>query len=121
MKINKENAPHYKWGDNCDGWHMVQQDGLSVIFEKMPPGTSEVRHYHEQARQFFFIIRGTAVIEMNGQEFFLEKEDGIEIPPQSPHQIFNRSKEDVEFLVVSQPNSRGDRVLNLPSKISTNF
>jgi mannose-6-phosphate isomerase-like protein (cupin superfamily) len=104
---------------------MVQQDGLSVIFEKMPPKTIEMRHYHEQARQFFFIIWGSAVIEINEQEFFLEKEDGIEIPPQTAHQIFNRSKEEVEFLVVSQPNSRGDRELkdnvNSTSKISTNF
>lgn len=28
-----------------------------------------------------------------------------------PHQMFNETNQDVEFLVISQPASRGDRVL----------
>ncbi|GLI08987.1 hypothetical protein YDYSG_50190 [Paenibacillus tyrfis] len=53
MKISKANAPHYNWGDQCDGWHLVRQPELSVIHERMPPHTAEVRHYHKQARQLF--------------------------------------------------------------------
>jgi len=37
------------------------------------------------------------------------RHEGIEIPPHQPHQMRNDSQEDVEFLVISQPNSRGDR------------
>ncbi|HYK72939.1 MAG TPA: cupin domain-containing protein [Pseudoneobacillus sp.] len=111
MKVYKEIASHYKWGDNCDGWHMVKNDQLSVIFEKMPPNTSEMRHSHNRSQQFFFILKGTAVMELNGEEFTLEQEEGIEVPPLALHQILNRSDQDVEFLVISQPNSHGDRVL----------
>jgi len=45
----------------------------------------------------------------DGQRFELMRHEGIEIPPHQPHQMRNDSQEDVEFLVISQPNSRGDR------------
>jgi hypothetical protein len=33
----------------------LQESNLSVIEERMPPGASEVRHFHTNAQQFFFI------------------------------------------------------------------
>jgi len=33
--ISKATAPHYVWGDRCDGWRLVQSDGLSVIHERI--------------------------------------------------------------------------------------
>jgi len=40
MKIkNTNNAEHYLWGDNCDGWHLLKTDSLSIIQENMPPDT----------------------------------------------------------------------------------
>lgn len=77
----------------------------------MPAHTSEVKHYHEQARQFFFVLSGTATMDLDGQVIVIYPQEGIEVPPRIPHQMFNRSKEDIEFLVISQPTSRGDRVL----------
>lgn len=109
MKINKALAPHYQWGAQCDGWHLVQNTDLSVIHERMPAQTAEVNHYHHHAQQFFFILSGTATIELNDQRIELKQHDGIEVPPHVPHQMRNDSQEDVEFLVISQPNSRGDR------------
>jgi mannose-6-phosphate isomerase-like protein (cupin superfamily) len=110
MKISKQNAEHYIWGDNCDGWYLVKNKDLSIIHERMPVNTSEVRHYHNQARQFFFILSGTATLEINGERITLNPEEGVEIPPITPHQMRNESNQDVEFLVISQPTSRGDRV-----------
>ena len=40
MKKSKENSEHYKWGDNCSGWHLVKTQSLSVIEELMPPKNS---------------------------------------------------------------------------------
>lgn len=111
MKISKQNAEHYIWGDQCDGWHLVKNKELSIIHERMPVQTSEVRHYHNQARQFFFVLSGTATLIMGGERFTLDSQEGIEVPPLIPHQMRNESNGDVEFLVISQPNSRGDRVL----------
>jgi mannose-6-phosphate isomerase-like protein (cupin superfamily) len=111
MKISKQQAEHYTWGDQCDGWHLVKKDDLSVIHERMPAHTSEVKHYHQHSRQFFFVLSGTTTIEMEGEEIVLHPQEGVEVAPLVPHQMFNKSSEDMEFLVISQPISKGDRII----------
>ncbi|MBH5317676.1 cupin domain-containing protein [Paenibacillus sp. GSMTC-2017] len=110
MKINKESVAHYKWGLNCDGWRFLNRDNLSIIHEKMPPGTYEEKHFHQISWQFFYILIGQATIELNGERYELNPFEGIEIPPETPHQIFNKSDESIEFLVISQPTTLGDRI-----------
>jgi mannose-6-phosphate isomerase-like protein (cupin superfamily) len=90
---------------------LVNQPSLSVIRERMPPGTAEVRHLHNRARQFFFVIAGTATFELGGSNHEIHGGEGLEVPPGVPHQISNRDAEPLEFLVVSQPHSHGDRTL----------
>jgi mannose-6-phosphate isomerase-like protein (cupin superfamily) len=80
----------------------------------MPPGTAEARHYHAAARQFFFVLSGTATMELEGNLLTLHPQQGIEVPPGMPHQMRNDSDADVEFLVVSQPPSHGDRIIAGP-------
>jgi len=63
--ISKDNAEHYKWGEVCDGWHLVKSQNLSVIQELVPPGCSEVQHYHKRSEQFFYILSGTATLKVN--------------------------------------------------------
>jgi mannose-6-phosphate isomerase-like protein (cupin superfamily) len=108
--VSRSRAEHYTWGDACDGWHLVKQESLSVIEERMPPGTSEVRHYHKLAQQFFYILSGEASMEVDGETLTLRCCEGLHIPPGVPHRIRNVSKESLEFLVISQPRSHGDRV-----------
>jgi mannose-6-phosphate isomerase-like protein (cupin superfamily) len=109
--ISAANAEHYNWAENCDGWHFLKNDGLSIIQEKMPPGTSEVMHYHQGSRQFFYILAGIADIIIEDKEYTLMPGDGIEVPPLMPHKIYNDSNEELNFLVISQPKSHGDRIV----------
>ena len=111
QKVSIDSAEHYMWGNGCDGWHLVNHPTLSVIRERMPPGTAEVRHLHHVARQFFYVLAGTAVLELDGPRHELSRGEGLEIAPGVPHQVFNRGHEALEFLVVSQPHSHGDRAL----------
>ncbi len=76
----------------------------------MPAKTEEVCHYHHEAQQFFFVLSGTATMEIDGKQIILQANEGIEVPPLQAHQMRNDSQEDVEFLVISHPNSRGDRI-----------
>ena len=60
--VSKENAPHYIWGDGCDGWHLAKTETLSVIQERVSPGKQEIMHYHNKSEQFFFVLSGTATL-----------------------------------------------------------
>ncbi len=111
--ISKATAPHYVWGDRCDGWPLVQSDGLSVIQERMPPHAAEVRHHHHAARQFFYVLSGVATMEHGEERVALRGGEGVEIAPGVSHRIRNESERDIEFLVVSTPPSHGDRILNM--------
>ena len=109
--ISRLSAEHYLWGANCDGWHLVKNQMLSVIEEQMPPGTSEVRHYHRKAQQFFFILAGSAEMELDGDKLVLGAGEGLHIAPEMVHRISNAAGEPLRFLVISQPPSHGDRVV----------
>ncbi|MBO0790470.1 MAG: cupin domain-containing protein [Ktedonobacteraceae bacterium] len=109
--ISKQNAEHFTWREVCDGWYLVNQPSrLTVLQERMPPGSSEARHFHREAYQFFFVLSGIATLEIDGQPYELHPQEGAEVPPLIPHQMSNLSDAPMEFLVISQPNSRDDRV-----------
>ena len=108
--ISRHSAEHYLWGKQCDGWHLVKQDGLSVIEERMPPGTSEVRHHHVRSRQFAYVLEGELTMEVEHHDFTVRAGEGIEIHPGQSHQAMNRSGGDLRFLMISQPPSHGDRI-----------
>ena len=107
--ISKHGAEHYRWGAGCDGWHLLKADVLSVIHERMPPGTAEERHLHRASRQFFFVLFGELVLETDGGREVLREHEGVEVAPGVSHQVSNESGVAAEFLVVSQPPSHGDR------------
>ena len=110
MLISIENAEHYIWGGNCDGWHLLKRDDMSVIQERVPAGCAEVIHYHERARQFFYILEGEGTMTFEDQEIILQKGQGLEIAPMAKHQFRNHSQAEVHFLVISVPSTRGDRI-----------
>jgi mannose-6-phosphate isomerase-like protein (cupin superfamily) len=110
MITNRENAYHYKWGKGCEGWVMLARDDMLVIEERMPPGTSEHRHYHEKARQLFMVTEGEFTIEIEGAIHLLGPGDTIEVEPGQWHQAFNRSDSPVLFINTSSPSAHGDRV-----------
>lgn len=108
--VSRENAEHYRWGNDCDGWYLVRDPQLSVIEELMPPGSAEIRHHHERAQQFFFILAGEVLMEVEGVTTLVPAGSGIRVLPGRRHQIRNPSSGPVRFLVISQPPSHGDRM-----------
>jgi mannose-6-phosphate isomerase-like protein (cupin superfamily) len=107
--VSRENAEHYRWGTDCDGWHLVKDKDLSVIEEFVPPGAAEVRHHHQRAQQFFYILSGEVLMEIDGRTTLVRAGSGIRVLPGTKHQIRNPSSGAVRFLVISQPPSHGDR------------
>lgn len=110
MSISIDNAEHYVWGQICDGWHLMKREDMSVIQERVPAGSAEVMHYHERARQFFYILDGEGMMSFEDHEVILQKGQGLEIAPTIKHQFMNNSQADVHFLVISIPSTRVNRI-----------
>jgi len=108
--VSRDNDEHYRWGNDCDGWHLVKDADLSVIEEFLPSGASEVRHFHEKAQQFFYILSGDVRMDVEGRTVLLSAGNGIRVLPGHRHQISNPSSRAARFLVISQPASHGDRI-----------
>lgn len=68
-----------------------------------------MRHRHGRSRQFFYVLEGAAVLELEGARHALGAGQGLEVPPGAAHQFRNESDADVRFLVISMPTTRGDR------------
>ncbi|MES2005079.1 MAG: cupin domain-containing protein [Bacteroidota bacterium] len=109
-KVSIQNPlTHYQWGNACDGWNFVEETALSVKQERMPAGTAEALHYHQQAQQFFFILKGNATFEIDGALLILNEQEGIHIKAGQQHRIINHTSADLEFILTSQPSAEGDR------------
>jgi mannose-6-phosphate isomerase-like protein (cupin superfamily) len=110
MLKNKHTAEHYTWGGVCDGWRLLDRADLSVIEERIPTGAGEVKHYHERARQLFYVLAGRLTIELGSESVALAAGDSLEVPPGETHRVHNAGETDAAFLVISCPTTRGDRI-----------
>jgi mannose-6-phosphate isomerase-like protein (cupin superfamily) len=109
MIRSTKNAEHYTWGDECEGWHLHQSNTLHVIEERMPSGTSERLHFHNNAQQVFYILSGTATFEINGEMVDVAARESLHIPKGTRHKIINNTAEDLVFLLISEPMAQNDR------------
>jgi len=110
MIKNQSSAEHYRWGQVCDGWRLLSGSDLSVIQERIPPGAGEVRHYHQRARQLFFVLSGELLIELGEQHFRLSSGDALEVPPGAPHRVRNEAQVDAAFFFDAAATTERDRV-----------
>jgi len=108
--ISKESAEYYKWGEQCEGWHLVKSKSLSVIQECIPAGAGEIKHMHLHAEQFFFVLFGVAKLTVEDETYVLSSHQGCHVPAGKMHFIQNKQKEDLVFTVTSTPPTIGDRV-----------
>lgn len=108
--INLSIAEHFTWGNVCDGWWLKKSGRFTVISETMPKGTSEIKHFHNETEQFFYILEGTLTIEFNDMTYELLHGDSIIILPGIAHRAYNHSAQSVKFLVVSSHDSHQDRI-----------
>lgn len=69
----------------------------------IPPGCSSRPHYHPEAEETYYILKGRAKMIINDVEHFLWPGDAVFIRPPEKHQIFIMGDEDLEFIVVCAP------------------
>ena len=101
---------YYKWGNHCEAWKLVDNKDFSVKLEKMPAGTEEELHYHSFSQQFFYVLKGRAVFEIDEVILIVHEGEGLHIEAGRRHRIMNKEEETtLEFLVCSQPATDTDR------------
>jgi mannose-6-phosphate isomerase-like protein (cupin superfamily) len=100
---------HYEWGEGCHGWRLLDSPDLSVIEERVPPGGAEIWHVHDRARQFFYLLSGSAEMRSRAGAVVLQPGTGVEVPIGVAHQFANTGDVDARFLVISAPSTLGDR------------
>lgn len=108
--VSIKNGKHYVWGGNCDGWHLASSNNLSVIQERVPKGSSEIRHFHNKAEQFFYVLSGIATLEVDGVVHVIHPSEGFHVPAGVAHSLSNENETVLEFLVISTPPSHGDKM-----------
>jgi mannose-6-phosphate isomerase-like protein (cupin superfamily) len=98
------------WGKNCQAWELLARTDIAVVHEQMPNGTAEHEHFHEKARQFFFVLKGTLSIRLFGRDYLVRCHEGLEVPPGARHWVRNESGDTTEFLAIAHPSTAGDRI-----------
>lgn len=73
----------------------------SLAEARLPAGISTTRHFHKLSEEIYFILEGSALVEVNGQTREVGVGDAILIPPGSWHTITARG--DVCFLCSCAP------------------
>jgi mannose-6-phosphate isomerase-like protein (cupin superfamily) len=106
----KQTAAHYVWGDNCDSWIIAVTEVLCLKQESMPAHTKEKLHFRNEATQFFFILKGTAIFFIDGDSIAVPAMSGLKVAAKQKHFIANKTDETLDFLVVSHPAADNDRV-----------
>lgn len=81
----------------------VRTEKHSVAHVVIPSGKSAFRHVHPNSEESYFIIAGTAWMEIDDEERTLSPGDTVLIPARSVHKISNRNEEDLVFVVVCVP------------------
>lgn len=108
--VNKENVDTYQWGTNCLSWVLNQSDEISIKQELMPAGSKEQLHFHQNANQFFYLLKGQATFYLEEEIFLLNPNEGLSVAKNTKHFIANESNDEIEFLVISQPDTNNDRI-----------
>lgn len=69
----------------------------------IPPGKASRKHYHPEAEESYYILSGTAQMELDGDRATLNPGDSIVILPGQVHQISNNGMEDLTLLAICVP------------------
>lgn len=75
----------------------------SLAYVVIPPGCSSRHHYHPQAEESYYILRGQARLVLNGKAYSLSQGDAVLIEPPEHHQIFAEGDDNLEFIVACAP------------------
>jgi mannose-6-phosphate isomerase-like protein (cupin superfamily) len=90
--------------------------GYAVI----PPNCSSRPHFHPNAEETYYILKGNGRMIIDGAKYNVRPGDAILILPPENHQIFTDGDEDLEFIVVCAPAWEPNNSMFLNEQTSQN-
>ena len=79
----------------------LQSDLLIVGMTVLPPGTSMGRHAHEDEEEFYFVVEGEGVAELDGEQHRVKKGDVLHNLSGGTHALMNPAPEDLVIFAFS--------------------
>ena len=76
----------------------VEAFGVNAIV--YAPGFEGFLHYHDEQDELYFVHRGKAVFEVDGEEFELGPEGVVHVESTTPRKVTNPADEELVMLVV---------------------
>lgn len=73
----------------------------SLAEARLPAGAATRRHYHRSSEEFYFVLEGRGLMEVDGVEAEMGPGDAVLIPPGAWHQLTARSP--MRFLCCCSP------------------
>lgn len=110
VPIDLNDIKPLEWGNDCKAWFLLEKENLCIIHEQMPPNSMEQLHFHRDSEQFFYVLSGTLGILIGEKTYFLKTKQGIFVPKDAPHKVFNDSNLTAEFILFASSSPRHDRV-----------
>ena len=78
-------------------------ENQSLAEASLPPGGATQRHYHRLSEEFYYILEGDGIMEIDGEELPVGPGDAILIPPGAWHQIRTGADRGLRLLCCCAP------------------
>jgi mannose-6-phosphate isomerase-like protein (cupin superfamily) len=76
---------------------------FSIALATVKPGQKTLKHIHEASTEFYYITRGTGIMQLNSEKEPIEENTLIYIPARTKHTVKNTGKEDLLILCICNP------------------
>lgn len=105
--VSKNEAPRLSRGDGLDCYVMhssrgVPETELTVTWVEVEPDARQKLHSHDP-EQVYLVVRGEAVMTVDGKEREVMEGDLIHVPRHAEHGIRNTSDETMEYISAATP------------------
>jgi len=109
--MNVRNAQHVRGVESAHGEVVYELLGAfaggsrthSLAQIVIPPGKGSLKHHHPVAEESYYILSGTARMELDGEIAELGPGDSVIIRPHQVHQIANAGESDLTLLAICVP------------------
>lgn len=107
---SSQNGIYLEVGKRPWGEYYVLQDEEHFKLKKIVvnPGQRLSYQYHFKRQEFWTVVKGKAVVTLEGEEHLLGYGESIFIPREAKHRIENRSSEILEFVEVQTGSYFGE-------------